>query len=356
MNAVEKIRQKLPDAHTAAVVTTPHNRRYLTGFPSSAGMVIITPQSAAFMTDSRYAEAAGKAIRDMEVECYSRPMESLSAYLKAQDIRTLLVESERSVSSVRALRAALPELTVDDDDRLTDWLSALRMCKTPQERDAMARAQALTDAGYQYILGRIAAGRTEREVALDLEFFIRRQGAEGVAFEFIAVSGTNSSLPHGVPGDRVIEKGDFVTMDFGARVDGYCSDMTRTVAVGSVSDRQREVYDTVLRAQLAGLAAVGPGVPCRAADAAARDVITGAGYGKFFGHGTGHGVGVQIHEQPNLSPSTPETTLLAPGHVVTVEPGIYLPGEFGVRIEDMVIITDTGCDNFTKSPKELQIL
>ena len=356
MHAVEKIRQQLPNAHTAAVVTTPHNRRYLTGFPSSAGMVVITARTAVFMTDSRYVEAAGRAIRNMEVQCYSRPLVTLGEYLKTQDVHTVLVESERSVSSVRALRAALPEVTVEDGDTLTDWLSELRMCKTPQERQAIERAQALTDAGYAYILGRIAPGRTEREVALDLEFFIRRQGAEGVAFEFIAVSGANSSLPHGVPGDRVIEKGDFVTMDFGARVDGYCSDMTRTVAVGSVSDRQREVYDTVLRAQQAGLAAVGPGVSCRDADAAARRVIDAAGFGQHFGHGTGHGVGVQIHELPNLSPSAPEETTLAPGHVVTVEPGIYLPGEFGVRIEDMVIITESGCDNFTKSPKDLQIL
>lgn len=356
MFSVNELRKKLPDAHTAALVATAHNRRYLTGFPSTAGLVLVTKESACFMTDSRYAEAAGRAIGHMEVLCYSRPMETLKEQLARLDITTVLVESERSVASVRSLREALADITVDDSDTLTDWLSQLRMVKSAEEMEAVRRAQALTDAGFAYILGRIAAGRTEREVAMDLEFEIRRQGAEGVAFEFIAVSGANSSLPHGVPGDKVIEAGDFVTMDFGARVDGYCSDMTRTVAVGHVSDRQREVYDTVLKAQLASLDRVGPGVSCREADAAAREVIAAAGYGAYFGHGTGHGVGVEIHEAPNLTPNTPQGLRLAPGHLVTVEPGIYLPGEFGVRIEDMVYITADGCENLTKSPKELIIL
>ncbi|MBQ8752327.1 MAG: aminopeptidase P family protein [Clostridia bacterium] len=356
MFSVEELRNKLPDAHTAALITTPHNRRYLTGFPSSAGMVLVTAEGTCFMTDSRYSEAAERAIRHMEVLCYARPMETLDEQLTRFGITTVLVESERSVSSVRALREAIPTVTVEDSDTLTDWLSGLRMVKSAEEMEAVRRAQAFTDMGFSYILGRIAAGRTEREVALDLEFEIRRQGAECVAFEFIAVSGANSSLPHGVPGDKVIEDGDFITMDFGAMVDGYCSDMTRTVAVGHVSDRQIEVYETVLAAQRAGLDRVGPGVSCRDADAAAREVINAAGYGPYFGHGTGHGVGVQIHEAPNLSPAAPADRLLAPGHLVTVEPGIYLPGQFGVRIEDMVYITADGYENLTKSPKELIIL
>ena len=181
-----------------------------------------------------------------------------------------------------------------------------------------------------------------------------RAGAQALSFETIAVSGRNSSMPHGVPTDKMVERGDFVTMDYGAVVNGYHSDMTRTVAVGEVSGKQAEVYDTVLKAQLTSLDLLAPGVACKAADAAARDVINAAGYGEFFGHGTGHGVGVEIHEFPVLNPRS--TEILAPGDVVTVEPGIYLPGEFGVRIEDMAFITENGSENLTKCPKTLIIL
>ena len=181
-----------------------------------------------------------------------------------------------------------------------------------------------------------------------------KNGAECVSFETIDVSGKNSSMPHGVPSGKKIETGDFITMDFGAVIDGYHSDMTRTVAVGEVSSKQARVYETVLAAQLKGLEALRPCLSCREADAAAREVVENAGFGDYFGHGTGHGVGIEIHEEPRLSPKS--SRILEIGDVVTVEPGIYLPGEFGVRIEDMAIITENGCENLTKSPKKLIIL
>ena len=214
------------------------------------------------------------------------------------------------------------------------------------------RDRALTEDGFAHILDYIRPGRTERDVALELEFYIRRQGAEAAAFDFIVVSGANTSLPHGVPTEKPIGSGEFVTMDFGAVVEGYHSDMTRTVAVGAVSEEQERVYDIVLQAQLAALSVLKPGLPCLKGDAAARDVIAAAGFGDCFGHGTGHGVGVEIHEQPRLSPSARGQELQA-GNVVTVEPGIYIEGKFGVRIEDMAAITESGCENLTKSPKTL---
>ena len=342
----------------AALTTAPHERRYLTGFASSAGYVLTTVEAAYFLTDFRYIEAARRAIPDMECLCGDRPAEVLKELLQRHGIGRLLVSAEHT--SVKQLadwqRAMKGVCTVAADGRYDARMRLLRLVKTPDELEKIRQAQELTDAGYGHILSYIRPGRTERDIALELEFFIRRQGAEGVAFDFIVVSGPNSSLPHGVPGERAVEKGDFITMDFGAVVDGWHSDMTRTVAVGSVTDEQRRVYETVLRAQETALGTLRAGLSCRAGDAAARDVIREAGYGDCFGHSTGHGVGVEIHEEPRLSPAAPEGELLQPGSVVTVEPGIYLSGKFGVRIEDMAAITETGCENLTKSLKSLTIL
>ena len=216
------------------------------------------------------------------------------------------------------------------------------------------KAQRIAEAAFEHILTFIKEGVTEKEVALELDYYMLSHGADGLSFETIAVSGKNSSKPHGVPSDKKIEKGDFVTMDFGAVVEGYHSDMTRTVAVGFVTDEQKNVYETVLKAQEAAQAAASSGVCCADVDKAARDVIENAGYGEYFNHSTGHGVGVEIHEYPRLS--TVCKAILSVGNVVTDEPGIYIPEKFGVRIEDMLLITENGCENLTRAPKELIIL
>jgi len=267
--------------------------------------------------------------------------------------QVLLEASGTSMAAMIRFKDKLSATPVADN-RLDDWLNALRAIKTPEQIKKIKSAQALTEYGFQYILKRIASGRTEREIAFDLEFAIRNEGADAVAFDFIAVSGENSSLPHGIPGNRRLQKGDFLTLDFGAMLDGWHSDMTRTVAVGEVSEEQRQVYDTVLKAQQTCLDTLRPGITGEEGDKAARHIINAAGYGEYFGHGTGHGVGMQIHEEPRLSPACKE--LLQSGNVVTVEPGIYLPGKFGVRIEDMVVVTETGIENLTSAPKELIIL
>lgn len=354
ISRIQAIQSTLPPK-AALLVKSETNRFYLTGFHSSDGFVLISRERAEFFTDSRYIEAARAVVRHIDASLSTNANKHVREWLAAEGITTLYVEaSATTIHSLAALRETLDGVTVAEEDTFDRLIDDLRCVKTPAELEAMRRAQKLTDDTFAYITERIAVGRTERDVMLDMEMFMRRRGSEGVAFDFIVVSGKNSSLPHGVPTDKVIEKGDFITMDFGAVVNGYRSDMTRTVAIGDVSDEQRLVYNTVLAAQTASLAAIRAGKVCKDIDKIARDIIREAGYGDCFGHGLGHSVGLDIHEMPAFN--TRCETVLKPGTVMTVEPGIYLEGKFGVRIEDMVVVTDNGCDNFTKSPKELLIL
>ena len=218
----------------------------------------------------------------------------------------------------------------------------------------MRKAQQITDRAFSEVLSRVKSGMTEKQLQAELIYSLYKNGADGLAFDPIVVSGPNTSLPHGVATDRVIREGDFVTMDFGAAYQGYCSDMTRTVAVGYATEEMEKVYNTVLQAQLAGIAATKAGVLGKDIDKAARDVIAAAGYGEYFGHGYGHCIGMECHESPNANPSGDK--IMEENMVSSAEPGIYLPGKFGVRIEDLVIFTADGCENITKSPKNLIIL
>jgi Xaa-Pro aminopeptidase len=350
MTRVEQLAASLPQHIDSALIMDKINRRYITGFNSSQGMVLITRRNAYFLTDSRYIEAARNTIKGIECVEYKNK-ETLKALVDSHGLRHIAVEDESlSCAQYRRLKETLnnAELYTDIIEQL---IRRMRLIKTPFEIEKIRQAQQLIDYGFNFILTRIKKGRSERELAIELEFAIRKQGAQAAAFDFIVLSGENTSMPHGVPGDRTIKNGDFLLMDFGAVVDGWCSDMTRTVAIGTCSDEQRNVYQTVLTAQLAALSALRAGLSCADGDAAARNVIKAAGYGEFFGHGTGHGVGLEVHEAPRLSLSATET--LCEGSVVTVEPGIYFPGRFSVRIEDMVCITKDGCENLTKSPKEL---
>ena len=338
----------------AALVTSEINQRYLTGFAFTDGYVLVTPVRSYLVTDSRYVEAAGMAVdaSAFEVVAPSDMLANILSYLRAAGAASVAVEEATlSLGDYDRIDARLEGI------RLVRGASALidglRLYKDAEEIALMQKAQDITDAAFAHILDYITPERTEIEVALELEFFMRAHGAESVAFETIAVSGTASSLPHGVPRPVKLEKG-FFTMDFGARVDGYCSDMTRTVVIGKADGDMRRLYDTVYRAQTAALAACEEGVGCRALDKIARDIIEDAGYHGAFGHSLGHGVGMYIHEAPRLSFAAPESSLLGRGHVVTFEPGIYLPGQYGCRIEDMVAITPEGkVHNFTHSPKNL---
>ncbi len=339
----------------AALLLSETNRFYFTGFAASDGVLLATKDEALFFTDSRYTEAAEKKLGKAYVRDSADLYHALNAIFAEKDVRTVAVEQDRlTLAQFAELKEKLPGVAFDDSPALTRAVNGLRRNKAAWEIREIAEAQRIAEAGLNHILGFIKPGRTEKEIALELEYYMLKNGADGLSFETIAVSGVNSSLPHGVPGQKKVEAGDFLTLDFGALKNGYHSDMTRTVAVGYATDEMKRIYSVVAAAQRASLAVLKNGVTGFDADKAARDVISEAGFGKCFGHGTGHGVGVEIHEAPNLSPRSKWT--LQTGDVVTVEPGIYLPGEFGVRIEDMALITENGCENLTAAPKELLIL
>ncbi len=339
----------------AALILSEVNRFYFSGFPASDGALLIRKNGALFFTDSRYTEAAEQKLGAAFVRNSETLFETLQAIFAEEGVKTVAVENDRlTLAEFDRLKKRLPDVSFDASARLAGDIDALRAVKSAEEIGKITEAQRIAERAFDHILGFIRPGLTEKEIALELEYFMLRNGADGLSFETIAVSGKNTSLPHGVPSDKKVEPGDFITMDYGALKDGYHSDMTRTVALGHVSEEQKRVYDTVLRAQLASLEKMCAGVSCFDADKAARDVISDAGYGDYFGHGTGHGVGVEIHEFPRVSPLSKD--MLKAGNVVTAEPGIYLPGRFGVRIEDMALITETGCVNLTRCPKELIVL
>lgn len=335
---------------------SPQNRFYLTGFAATDGYLFVTGDYAVFMTDSRYIEQAKASVRGcnsvIEGVQYDKELPAVAMKL---GIKTLFIETESvTVSQLGRFRRIFEGIEVSPESKADEQMKQLRRCKCSEEKELIVSAQRIAEEAFTSILSFIRPGLSDREVALELDYTMQKLGSEGVSFETIVVSGKESSKPHGVPSPKIIENGDFITMDFGAVVKGYRSDMTRTVAVGSVSGKQKEIYETVLSARKAAFEAMAPGVECRVADKAARDIISAAGYGSRFGHGTGHGVGIDIHEFPSVSPRSKD--VLAAGDVVTDEPGIYLPGEFGVRIEDMIFITPGGCENLTKAPKELIIL
>lgn len=347
---IKKLQNSLSDGEAYFIIGN-SNRLYVTGFNSSAGVVLITSDKAVFFVDFRYFEKAKSTVCGCDVVLYDGDKDILK-FCRDQSIKTLFAETDViSVKKYDYYRNFFEDIVFSKQNKLDTLLLNLRAVKSKQEISFIKNAQTLTEMTFDYILPRITVGRTEREIMLDMEFFMRKCGADAVAFDFIVVSGKNSSLPHGVPTDKKIENGDFVTMDFGAKVNGYCSDMTRTVAVNFVTDEQREVYNTVLKAQTTACEKIKAGENCADMDKIARDIIYNAGYKGCFGHSLGHSVGIDIHETPTLSPNS--KTVLSSGNIVTVEPGIYIENKFGVRIEDMVCVTENGCNNLTKSPKNL---
>jgi Xaa-Pro aminopeptidase len=338
---VERLRA-LVDA--PILVTNLVNVRYLTGFASSNAAVLVEPDEVRVFADFRYAEQ-GRALEGAAFEEVSR---NLYASLAQRLSGRILFEADHVTHAAwEALRAGGLELVPT-----TGLTLGLRAVKEPAEVEAIRHAAAIADRA----LGRLAdepfVGRTERELAWRLEQLLHEEGAEGLAFPVIVAGGPNAANPHTVPGDRPVQRGDTVIVDVGAAWGGYCSDCTRTFAAGELSDRLADAYELVHEAQLAGLEAVGPGVTGRDADAVARRLVDATEFEGRFGHGLGHGVGMEVHEAPTLRPESGDT--LAAGNVVSVEPGIYLPGEGGIRIEDLVVVTDDGCERLSLSAKELR--
>lgn len=356
---IKALQKALPEGSVALVISDV-NRLYFTEFEASDGFLIVGKSGAKFITDSRYIEAATAQAIDCEVELSEVGDELYAQLFEIIDDfggKKLLFEASRlTISYAEKFKSHFRKYELDFSSYLDDLINEIRMVKSEKEYKKLLAAQSIAEQALKETLPLIKPGVKERDIAAELDYRMRKLGALGVSFDTIVVAGENSSKPHGVPGDYAIKNGDFITIDYGAIFEGYHSDTTRTFAMGSVSEEQKKVYNTVLSAQLAGVEALKAGLKARDANAVCRDIIKAAGYGEFFGHSTGHGVGVEIHELPTLSSRAAENMILKPGHVVTIEPGIYLPGKFGVRIEDMLMITEDGVRNFCSLPKELTVL
>ena len=354
MKNLEKYMSLLGDEVDGLLLTSRYSRFYCAEHDIAEGVAIVTKAGSRYFTDSRYIESAQNGIQGMEVVEMNRanPYTKLLNDAIAQfDVSKL--GFEESFLTVEEFAEYQNELKAELLP-MGKAINSFRAVKEDWEVEIMRRAQKITDQTFTEILTCIRPGMTEKQLQAELIYRLYKNGGEGLSFDPIVVSGPNTSLPHGVAGDRVIQEGDFITMDFGILLGGYCSDMTRTVAVGYATEEMKKVYETVLAAQKAGIAATKAGVMGRDIDAVARQVITNAGYGEYFGHGYGHSLGLQVHENPNCNPKG--ETVMLPGMVCSAEPGIYLPGKFGVRIEDVVVFTEDGCIDITESPKNLIIV
>lgn len=352
---LEKLRQYMKDARLDGIlVYSKENRRYLSGFTGSAGYLLIGMKDAYFVTDFRYKEQARLQCPGYEIIIHNNNIpQTLSEYISASRISRLGIEEDfMTVSFFDELKRTAVKIELTSAKSIMD---SLRILKDADEIANIRRAAEITDAAFSHILGYIKPGMREQEISLELEFYCKKSGATALSFDPIVASGHRSALPHGIASEKTINNGEFLTLDFGCVYNGYCSDMTRTVFIGKTTDRHyakhHEIYQTVLQAQQAALEYIKPGVIGKDVDKVARDIIRDAGYGEFFGHGLGHGVGLAVHEEPRLN--TLGEKVLRSGMIVTDEPGIYIPDFGGVRIEDLVLVTENGCEPLSKSPKYL---
>ena len=354
MKNLDKYLSLLGQKADGLLLTSRYSRYYGAEYDIAEGIAVVSAKGCRYFTDSRYIESAQNGIREFDVIMTDREhpySQLINDAISDFGITAIGYEEEyltvaEFVSFEKKLNAKLIPMHAE--------ISGFRAIKEPWELENMRKAQEIADKAFAEVCTRIKVGMTEKELQAELIYCLYKNGAEGLSFNPIVVSGPNTSMPHGVATDRVIQEGDFITMDFGAFYNRYCSDMTRTIAVGYVTEEMEKVYNIVLQAQLAGIAATRAGVTGKEIDAAARTVIADAGYGAYFGHGYGHSLGLEVHERPNCNPSG--ETVMEAGMVSSAEPGIYLPGKFGVRIEDVVIFTADGCENITHSPKNLIIV
>ena len=354
MTNLEKYRSILDEKVDGLLLTSRYSRHYGAEFDIAEGIAVVSQKGCRYFTDSRYIESAAKNIKNFQVVMTDRSRNYALLINQAIDefgIHALGFEEEYiTAGELARFQNDLKAELVPYNEKIY----AFRAVKEEWELDRLRKAQRIADAALFETLPRLKVGMTELEAQAELIYCMYKNGAQGLSFDPIVVSGPNTSLPHGVAGNRVIQEGDFLTMDFGVLYQGYCSDTTRTVAFGYATEEMRKVYNVVLKAQREAIAATKAGVTGKMIDGIARQVITDAGYGDYFGHSYGHGVGLEIHEAPNMNMRNDQ--ILPAGAVCSAEPGIYLPGKFGVRIEDVTILTADGCENLTKLPKELLVL
>lgn len=343
---VDRLCEKLHD-NEAVLISGYPNIFYYSGFTSEDAYLLISHDCRYLITDSRYTIQAKEQAKGFNVLDIKNGFRDVFSRTQAK-----YIGFEENIMSVREYKGLRSKMKSNQDlIEMQTLINEPRKIKDNSEIKKIAEAEKIGDAAFAYVLKKIKAGITEREIALQLEFFMKQHGAAKLSFDTIAASGKRSAMPHGIATEKIIENGDFLTLDFGCVFEGYCSDMTRTVVVGQASSRQKEIYDIVLKAQKAAIAEIKEDTACSAVDAAARGIISDAGYGDNFGHGLGHSVGIEIHETPSFSPKSNE--ILKNGNVITVEPGIYIDGFGGVRIEDLIAVQDGTAINLTHSPKEL---
>jgi Xaa-Pro aminopeptidase len=337
----------------AILFTDLRNIRYLCGFSGTEGALLIARDHAWFLCDSRYTVQAAEEVQHAEIrECAPIRIDTVAAI--AREFGLDRIGFEAAHTTVNAFRRMTEKLTGIELVELGPVLDEIRVCKDSAEIDLLTSVATLASSALTSVLAEIKPGVREIDIASALEFEMRRRGADGKAFDFIVASGERGAMPHGRASDKLIQSGELVTIDFGALKDGYHSDETVTIACGNPENRAREIHAIVREAQGLAIRAVRPGISCKELDEVARSYIRDRGYGDYFGHGLGHGIGLEIHEMPTLSPSS--TAVLAEGMVITVEPGIYIPGFGGVRIEDTVVVTSDGCHVITSADKQLLIL
>lgn len=355
---LEKIESKINfKEHDAFLVTSINNRFYFSGLFTSDGLVLITKKKVYFLVDFRYYELARRQTKGIDVILVEGFFKTLGDLINKLSIKDLYLESKDiTLFKLNFLKSALGSLDVNliFNDVLSKTIEELRCVKDESEIKKIATAQEISELTFNYILTKIKPGISEKEIAAEIEYFMKKKGAKSTSFDTIVLSGKNSSLPHGLPTDKKVEIGDFITIDMGAVFEGYCSDMTRTVVLGKVTDEQRQVYETVKKAQKIAETEVKAGVSCAYLDNLARGYIYSQGFEGKFGHALGHGVGIDIHEHPVVSKKS--DAVLAKDMVITIEPGIYIENKFGVRIEDMLMVEQNGYYNFTKLTKDLIIL
>lgn len=354
MNNLSKYLSLLGGEVDGLLLTSRYSRMYAAEFDIAEGVAVVSKKGCRYFTDSRYIESAENNLKGFEVLMVG-PDRGYCALINqcCADFGIGKLGFEENYLTVAEFRGYEEKLTASLIP-FQSKINAFRGVKEPWEIQIMEKAQQITDAAFTQVLERIQVGMTEKELCAELIYCLYKNGADGLSFDPIVVAGPNSSMPHGVPGDRKLQEGDFITMDFGVLYQGYCSDMTRTVALGYATEEMEKVYYTVLEAQKAGIAASRAGVTGAEVDGAARKVISDAGYGQYFGHGYGHSLGLEIHEAPNCNARGTEP--LPAGVVSSAEPGIYLPGKFGVRIEDVVVFQEGGCRILTQSPKNLIVI
>ena len=352
MTQTEKLAQQLFETSQAAFITSEVSRHYLTGFHSSAGVVVVTKEKSYFIIDARYYENAVRQAKGVEVILLSDARKQLYAILEEHGIKTLSIESKyMTVSELDDYRALLSDLNIDSSPWLSSALEKMRIIKSPEEISKIEAAQRIAEAAFSKLITAIRPGMTEKQVASVLNFYMTDLGADGISFDTIAASGINSACPHATPTDKPLQNGEFLVLDFGAVVDGYHSDMTRTVVIGKPDEEMKSVYNAVWGANADARKAVRGGITGKVLDSVARSTLDAWGYEEYFTHGLGHGVGLEIHEAPTVSAKSRFT--LHEGMVITIEPGVYIPGKYGVRIEDMVEVTADGGNDLTKAPKTL---